>query len=117
MCLPTAGQTSELACNPPTCQPPSCSARRLAWALVHSRRPGEVQRGIGLAEALTDSEGLEQRDLLYLVAVGRWRQRKYIEARRTLRGLMQVCRGGVAGGVQRPRGGRGAGGRSRGLIC
>jgi hypothetical protein len=56
-----------------------------------------VQRGIELAEALTDSEGLEQRDLLYLVAVGRWRQRKHIEARRTLRGLMQVGRGGVAG--------------------
>ena len=28
-----------------------------------------MQRGIELAEALTDSGGLEQRDLLYLVAV------------------------------------------------
>lgn len=42
---------------------------RLSWALVHSRDPPDVQRGIELAEALTDSGGLEQRDLLYLVAV------------------------------------------------
>lgn len=42
---------------------------RLSWALVHSREPADVQRGIELAEALTDSGGLEQRDLLYLVAV------------------------------------------------
>ncbi|KAI7839107.1 hypothetical protein COHA_007112 [Chlorella ohadii] len=63
---------------------------RLSWALVHSREPADVQRGIELAEALTDSGGLEQRDLLYLVAVGKFRQRKYIEARKTLKGLMQV---------------------------
>ncbi|KAI3430291.1 hypothetical protein D9Q98_004887 [Chlorella vulgaris] len=63
---------------------------RLAWALVHSRESSDVQRGIELAEALTDSPGLEQRDLLYLVAVGKVRQRKYIDARRTLKGLMQV---------------------------
>ncbi|EFN52415.1 hypothetical protein CHLNCDRAFT_138900 [Chlorella variabilis] len=63
---------------------------RLSWALVHSQVPGEVQRGIELAEALTDSAGLDQRDLLYLVAVGKYRQRRYIEARRTLKGLMQV---------------------------
>lgn len=36
---------------------------------MHSREPADVQRGIELAEALTDSGGLEQRDLLYLVAV------------------------------------------------
>jgi hypothetical protein len=36
---------------------------------VHSRDSSDVQRGIELAEALTDSPGLEQRDLLYLVAV------------------------------------------------
>lgn len=44
---------------------------RLSWALVHSRDPPDVQRGIELAEALTDSGNLEQRDLLYLVAVSR----------------------------------------------
>ena len=39
---------------------------------MHSRETADVQRGIELAEALTDSGGLEQRDLLYLVAVRRW---------------------------------------------
>jgi hypothetical protein len=70
----------------------------LAWALVHSREGGaDVQRGIELAEALTDGRGVEQRDLLYLVAVGRYRQRKYIEARKTLKGLLEVGSWGCVG--------------------
>ena len=85
-CLP-ACPSGPASLRPP---PRGLPSRRLSWALVHSQVPGEVQRGIELAEALTDSAGLDQRDLLYLVAVGKYRQRRYIEARRTLKGLMQV---------------------------
>ena len=38
----------------------------------------------------TQGTSHDQRDLLYLLAVGRFRQRKYLEARRTLRSLMEV---------------------------
>ncbi len=41
---------------------------RLAWALVHSPEGAHIRRGIELAEALSSSEGLQQRDVIYLVA-------------------------------------------------
>lgn len=58
--------TSPLPTSP---TPPLPFPRRLSWALVHSRRREDVQRGVELAEALAHGEGLEQRDVLYLVAV------------------------------------------------
>lgn len=64
---------------------------RLSWALVHSPQAAQQLRGIELAEALSHhpGEGVDPRDLLYLVAVGKFRVRHYIEARRTLKGLME----------------------------
>lgn len=56
--------------------------RRLCWALVHSRERRDVRDGVQLVEAmLTDEQGQDQRDLMYLLAVGQFRQRNYMGAR------------------------------------
>lgn len=69
---------------------------------MHSPEHPDQQRGVELAQALADhpppspggaaggAPALEPRDLQYLIAVGRYRQRKYVEARRVLKVLMQV---------------------------
>ena len=95
-CLPSL---SLIPCWPPL--------HRLSWALVHSPAPANIKRGLDLAEALLDglpeggggggvggSEGdaegpppLDSRDLRYLLAVGKYRQRRYIEVQHVLRGL------------------------------
>ncbi|PSC68001.1 mitochondrial fission 1 A [Micractinium conductrix] len=71
-------------------QPAQDACFRLAWALVHSSEERHVARGVELAEALAHGEGLEQRDVLYLQAVGRYRQRRYIESRRMLKSLLET---------------------------
>ncbi|BBH02307.1 Tetratricopeptide repeat-like superfamily protein [Prunus dulcis] len=48
---------------------------RLSWALVHSRQPEDVQRGIAMleasvAEANANASPLQLREKLYLLAVG-----------------------------------------------
>ncbi|KAL4424719.1 hypothetical protein ABPG77_000062 [Micractinium sp. CCAP 211/92] len=64
---------------------------RLTWALVHSPARAHIARGIELAEALSDHPGrLDQRDMIYLICVGKFRQKKFIEARKTLKGLLEA---------------------------
>ncbi|XP_051134091.1 mitochondrial fission 1 protein A [Andrographis paniculata] len=59
------------------------SIMRLSWALVHSRRPEDVQRGIAMLEAsLSGSNSpLEAREKLYLLAVGYYRSGDYTRSR------------------------------------
>lgn len=85
---------------------------RLAWALVHSRRRVDVVRGVELVQAaLSVDAGASQRDLRYLLAVGQYRERHYLDARETLKGLLDVSsrRGGRARGRVLGRGG--------GVVC
>ncbi|KAJ1388025.1 Tetratricopeptide-like helical domain superfamily [Sesbania bispinosa] len=56
---------------------------RLSWALVHSKRPEDVQRGIAMLEASLPStnDPLQQREKLYLLAVGHYRSGDYSRSR------------------------------------
>eukprot|EP00249_Psilotum_nudum_P007948 c20933_g1_i1 orf=255-743(+) len=60
------------------------SYMRLSWALVHSHQPADVQRGISMLEASLASMGgaLQQKEILYLLAVGHFRAGDYSRARR-----------------------------------
>ncbi|WRX35266.1 Fis1 [Theobroma cacao] len=55
----------------------------LSWALVHSRRAEDVQRGIAMLEASSDSttSPLKMREKLYLLAVGYFRSSDYPKSR------------------------------------
>ena len=63
---------------------------RLSWALVHSSEKGDIQRGLELCEAMLSGGSSDQRELLYLVAVSKYRQKRFIECRRSLKSLMEV---------------------------
>ncbi|MED6169400.1 Mitochondrial fission 1 protein A [Stylosanthes scabra] len=56
---------------------------RLSWALVHSKRPQDVQRGIAMLEGSLPStiDPLQQREKLYLLAVGYYRSGDYSKSR------------------------------------
>ncbi|KAI4308167.1 hypothetical protein L6164_031269 [Bauhinia variegata] len=56
---------------------------RLSWALVHSKRPEDVQRGIAMLEASLPgtSDLIQQREKLYLLAVGYYRSGDYSRSR------------------------------------
>jgi fission 1 protein len=56
---------------------------RLSWALVHSRQTEDVQRGIAMLEASLESSAppLEDREKLYLLAVGYYRSGNYSRSR------------------------------------
>ncbi|XVE78969.1 hypothetical protein DITRI_Ditri14bG0021000 [Diplodiscus trichospermus] len=62
---------------------------RLSWALVHSRRPDDVQRGIAMLEASLAStpSPLKKREKLYLLAVGYFRSGDYPRSRE----LVEQC--------------------------
>nr|AFK45438.1 unknown [Lotus japonicus] len=56
---------------------------RLSWALVHSKRPQDVQRGIAMLEGSlpgTD-DPVQQREKLYLLAIGHYRSGDYSRSR------------------------------------
>ncbi len=59
------------------------SLLRLSWALVHSKRPEDVQRGIAMLEASLPGTNnpLHQREKLYLLAVGYYRSGDYARSR------------------------------------
>jgi len=65
------------------------SIMRLSWALVHSRQPQDVQRGIAMLEASLDSSKspLQRREKLYLIAVGYYRSEDYPKSRQ----LVDLC--------------------------
>ncbi|AQL06567.1 Mitochondrial fission 1 protein A [Zea mays] len=68
------------------------SLMRLSWALVHSRQPEDVNRGIGMLEASLDrsSSPEETREKLYLLAVGRYRTGDYTRSRQLLERCLEI---------------------------
>lgn len=70
----------------------SDSIMRLSWALVHSRRPADVQRGIAMLEAAldTDCEPSQKREILYLLAVGHYRAEDYPRSRQFIDQALQI---------------------------
>ncbi|KAM3358125.1 mitochondrial fission 1 protein A-like [Capsicum galapagoense] len=59
------------------------SIMRLSWALVHFKQPQDMQRGIAMLEAslANSSSPLQQREKLYLLAVGFYKSGKYSRSR------------------------------------
>ncbi|KAJ7516836.1 hypothetical protein O6H91_21G000700 [Diphasiastrum complanatum] len=68
------------------------SIMRLAWALVHSHNPSDVQRGIAMLEAsFANMMGpLQRRETLYLLAVGQFRAGDYSRSRRLVDQALQM---------------------------
>ncbi|OAY69912.1 Mitochondrial fission 1 protein A [Ananas comosus] len=66
---------------------------RLSWALVHSRQPDDVNRGIGMLEASLDSSSspLQTREKLYLLAVGYYRNGDYARSRQLLERCLEIA--------------------------
>ncbi|KAL0371065.1 UNVERIFIED_CONTAM: Mitochondrial fission 1 protein A [Sesamum angustifolium] len=65
---------------------------RLSWALVHSKRAEDVQRGIAMLEAsLSGSNSpLQVREKLYLLAVGYYRSGNYSRSRQLVERCLEV---------------------------
>ncbi|GAB2287071.1 Mitochondrial fission 1 protein A [Dionaea muscipula] len=65
---------------------------RLSWALVHSRQPGDVQRGIAMLDASLSNTGnpLQMRERLYLLAVGYYRSGDYTKSRQLVERCLQI---------------------------
>ncbi|XP_047950918.1 mitochondrial fission 1 protein A-like [Salvia hispanica] len=66
---------------------------RLSWALVHSRQPEDVQRGIAMLEASLTNTGspLQKREKLYLLAVGHYRGGDYSRSRHFLEQCFSIA--------------------------
>ncbi|KAF9622470.1 hypothetical protein IFM89_031874 [Coptis chinensis] len=64
------------------------SIMRLSWALVHSKQPEDVQRGLAMLEDSLVSPGspLQKREKLYLMAVRNFRSVDYSRSRSHLIG-------------------------------
>ncbi|KAF3326183.1 mitochondrial fission 1 protein A-like protein [Carex littledalei] len=69
------------------------SLMRLAWALVHSRQPDDVNRGIGMLEASLENSNspLQTREKIYLLAVGSYRTANYSKSRHLLDRCLEVA--------------------------
>ncbi|KAJ6831489.1 mitochondrial fission 1 protein A-like [Iris pallida] len=69
------------------------SLMRLSWALVHSRQPEDVNRGIAMLEAtLSNSNSpLQTREKLYLLAVGHYRNGDYPRSRQLLERCLEIA--------------------------
>ncbi|XP_010554789.1 PREDICTED: mitochondrial fission 1 protein A-like [Tarenaya hassleriana] len=65
---------------------------RLSWALVHSRQPEDVQRGIAMLEAClaNSSPPLQDREKLYLLAVGYYRTGDYPKSRQLVEHCLEI---------------------------
>jgi|UniRef100_A0A2N9EDV0 fission 1 protein len=67
---------------------------RLSWALVHSRQPEDVQRGIAMLEASlanNSSSPLQQREKLYLLGVGYYRSGAYSRSRQLVDQCLEIA--------------------------
>ncbi|KAE9462190.1 hypothetical protein C3L33_05918, partial [Rhododendron williamsianum] len=66
---------------------------RLSWALVHSRRPEDVQRGIAMLEASLAgvSSPLQVREKLYLLGVGYYRSGDYSRSRQLAERCLEIA--------------------------
>ncbi|KAK4749868.1 hypothetical protein SAY87_027317 [Trapa incisa] len=71
----------------------SDSIMRLSWALVHSKQEQDVHRGIAMLEAsLTNSSTtLQQREKLYLLAVGYYRSGEYSKSLQLVQRCLQIA--------------------------
>ncbi|KAJ4980087.1 hypothetical protein NE237_010867 [Protea cynaroides] len=69
------------------------SIMRLSWALVHSKQPEDVQRGIAMLEAsLAGSNSpLQKREKLYLLAVGYYRSGDYSRSRQLVERCLEIA--------------------------
>ncbi|KAI4348625.1 hypothetical protein L6164_009329 [Bauhinia variegata] len=69
------------------------SIMRLSWALVHSRQPDDVQRGIAMLQSSlsNSSSPLHQREKLYLLAVGYYRSNEYSRCRQLLDQCLEIA--------------------------
>ncbi|KAK9125089.1 hypothetical protein Scep_013935 [Stephania cephalantha] len=69
------------------------SIMRLSWALVHSRQPDDVQRGIAMLDASLASavSPLQKREKLYLLAVGFYRSGDYSRSRQLLERCLEIA--------------------------
>ncbi|KAI5673771.1 hypothetical protein M9H77_14135 [Catharanthus roseus] len=66
---------------------------RLSWALVHSKRPEDVQRGIAMLEASLSGSGspLQTREKIYLLAVGYYRSGDYSKSRQLIDRCLEIA--------------------------
>ncbi|CAN4104735.1 unnamed protein product [Withania somnifera] len=66
---------------------------RLSWALVHSRKPEDMQRGIAMLEAsLSGSNSpLQMREKLYLLAVGYYRSGDFPRSRQLVDRCLEIA--------------------------
>lgn len=66
---------------------------RLSWALVHSKRPEDVQRGIAMLEASLSgsSSPLQTRERIYLLAVGYYRSGDYTRSRQLVERCLEIA--------------------------
>ncbi|XP_057506016.1 mitochondrial fission 1 protein A-like [Actinidia eriantha] len=69
------------------------SIMRLSWALVHSRQPEDVQRGIAMLEAslANSTSPLQKREKLYLLAVGCYRSGEYPRSRQLAEQCLEIA--------------------------
>ncbi|CAI0541855.1 unnamed protein product [Linum tenue] len=65
---------------------------RLSWALVHSKQPEDVQRGIAMLESSlgTNTSPLKLREKLYLLAVGYYRCSEYARSREVVEECLKI---------------------------
>ncbi|XP_015059584.1 mitochondrial fission 1 protein A-like [Solanum pennellii] len=66
---------------------------RLSWALVHSKRPEDIQRGIAMLEASLggSSSPLQMREKLYLLAVGYYRSGDFPRSRQLVDRCLEIA--------------------------
>nr|XP_043621422.1 mitochondrial fission 1 protein A-like [Erigeron canadensis] len=69
------------------------SIMRLSWALVHSRQPEDVQRGIAMLEAsiANTHSPLQRREKIYLLAVGYYRSGDFSKSRMLLEQCLEIA--------------------------
>lgn len=70
------------------------SIMRLSWALVHSKKTEDVQRGIAMLEASlanSSSGPLDKREKLYLLAVGYYRSGDYGRSRQLVEKCLEIA--------------------------
>ncbi|XP_073290684.1 mitochondrial fission 1 protein A-like [Primulina huaijiensis] len=69
------------------------SIMRLSWALVHSKRAEDVQRGIAMLEASLPrlNSPLKVREEIYLLAVGFYRSGDYSRSRQLVERALEIA--------------------------
>ncbi|XP_009121852.1 mitochondrial fission 1 protein B [Brassica rapa] len=68
------------------------SIMRLSWALVHSKMPADIQRGIAMLEGsvVSDTSPVTLREKLYLLAIGYYRSGDFSRSRDYIERCLEV---------------------------